>query len=428
MVEKIKAVFDERQSVPYSELVSYLRFCSRLYREFKKVDLLTMLSICREENYFYSHVLYNMRTWLENYGLYLDRQEIGRKRKALHDSGTEGYSAQEKTRLAKNIDGFMKNITSRFGGEVQYVKIVERFVKNYRPYSSEFRQTLTKLEELTNLQVILTNLSLAVEKGKETYHRKLKRLNYLDVLSTTGISVPENLDALDRNHPNYVAFAKDVYSRIGASMDSLKSEEPLMATRLQSVARERATNIATTHVYRYSLSQASFLYMDFSGLRQIPEPKQDVMSRYYLLVEKCARKRSGVWLYGGKGGDDAYTYLFPDIEPALQCAKDIKKDYSEDLFLHSNDYDIKFGLSFVLLPDKGKEPLVLNGWGMSKDCCEYKGNGFRNRGDLIISQETVADLQKIGRGDVLSRFEEIAGEGLKRKSSQIFRFQEISAL
>ena len=201
-----------------------------------------------------------------------------------------------------------------------------------------------------------------------------------------------------------------------------------MATRLQHGARSRAANIATTHVYRFNLTQAAFLYIDFTGLRLIPEPKQDIISRYYSLVEKCARRRSATWLYGGQDGDDAYTFLFPNIEPALQCARDIKQEFSENLFLHSNEWDVKFGLSFVAFPEKKREESVLKGWGTAKDCCEYKGNAFRNRGDLIISEETMTELQNKGQIEVLTRFDVIAGEYVKGTQSQIFRFLDIAPL
>ncbi len=181
-----------------------------------------------------------------------------------------------------------------------------------------------------------------------------------------------------------VAILRSIYAQLLVSLDCLPREEkPLLATRLRNQARERACNCATAYVYKNKLTQIVLLYLDFSGLRDIPEPKEDQISEYYAIVDRNVRARNGQKLYGGKDGDDAFAILFTDVRPALQCAQDIKKDFSEDLLLRAGKTDIKFGLCFTIFQNEQKETEIIQCWGTAKDCCEFKGDGFRNRGDLL---------------------------------------------
>jgi hypothetical protein len=127
------------------------------------------------------------------------------------------------------------------------------------------------------------------------------------------------------------------------------------------------------------------------------------------------------------GGDDMFTILFTEVQPALQRAKDIKKDFAEDLFLHSSKCDVKFGLSFVVFEGDQKEQQIVQCWGNAKDCCEFKGRSFRNRGSLLISQETLASIRSSRASGLADEFVPVQGESLK-SGSQLFSFLEIAPL
>jgi hypothetical protein len=427
MLGQLRRVFDERQEVPYSEIVSYFKLLSRIYGVFRKVDVLNMLSICREENYFYSHVVHNLRSWLESYGLHLDVTSRKRKNSELNLSGTHASSALEKIALSRRIDGVMGTITRRFGEDVEFVKIVDMMSKSYVPFTAQFRQTVRKLEAIAILQTILTNISLFVETRKPTYYKKLEGLDYGGRLRDVGVIFSKDLTNLVRSDAGYSQLIDELYSRIMSEIDSLAAEEPLLATRIQIEGRRRAVNIATSVVYKLGLTAATFLYMDFTGLRTIPEPKEETIAIYYSLVESAARRRGGIKLYGGHDGDDAFTYLFTEVEPALRCAMEIKKAFSENLFLRSGESDIKFGLSYTLLPVERKEHEILNAWGIAKDCCEYKSGTFRNRGDLLVSHQTLSNLGTKPELNSPARFEELNDERLKGGLA-LFRFVEMKPL
>ena len=194
----------------------------------------------------------------------------------------------------------------------------------------------------------------------------------------------------------------------------------MLLARLKNQEYKRAKNIATDYVYKQNLSEATLLYMDFSGLRMIPEPKESVIAQYYKIVETNARQRSGVKLYGGKGGDDAFTYIFHDIGPAIQCATDIKKEFSSNLFLATSG-DIKFGVSSTRLSEK-KENEIIECWGTSKDCCEFKSGTFRNRGNLIVSQETIDFLASTASAFDISEFSIVENEKLKNAAASAIYF------
>lgn len=427
-VKRIKVLFDERQEISYSEIVTYFRFLARIYRLFKQVDVLNLLSVCREENYLYSHVLYNVRTWLEMYGRYIDTMGTGAGLRALHDAGAQATSAADKLRLARRLPEVMRVINERFANNIEFIKALERVNRNCVEYTAQFRNTMVELDTVIALERIATNVGLAVEAPEPRYVRQLEMLRARASLLESGIDLPDDFDVLSQDRPAYLALAQRLYDVINLKICSLAAEEPLLSSRLQNEAKQRAKNIGTSYVNKYELSEATLMFLDFSGLRTIPEPKEDILSRYYSIVETSAEKRRGVKLYGGKDGDDAFTFLFVDVMPALQFAKDIKREFSQDLFLAANG-DVKFGMCTVMLNAGSREQQLIECWGDAKDCCEYKGVSFRNRGDLIISHETLGLLETRSGLHLTGKFVEITGERLKNtRASTIFRFAEVTPI
>jgi hypothetical protein len=425
MVKQIATVFDERQEIPYSEIVSYFRIFARIYGMFNNVDVLNMLSICREQNWFYSHVLYNVRTSMEEFGLYLDTNKSDRVN-LLASSRDNAQSAFSKLQLAKETDQTIKKIVKRFGGEVEFVKTVEKIKKNCTPFESSFKEKLKQVEELVILELILTNLCSLFAEDSLSYFDKLNSLNCHHVLEKEGIAIPRKLTAIGDDEKLQKKIVDDVYRVVISKFDALPSEEPILLERLKMEAYRRAKNGATIYISKAKFSQAVFLFTDFSGLRMIPEPKEAILSRFYQVVEKNLDRRGGHKLYGGSGGDDMFTILFGDVLPALECAKDIKKDFAEDLFLSTSNYDVKFGLSFVVFSREEKEEEIIQTWGDAKDCCEFKGLSFRNRGDLIISEKTFELLHSIAGGRLAKKFVAIPSECLG-SGLRLFTFTEIRA-
>ena len=103
MIKEIKNVFDERGEVPFPEIVTYFKLLSQIYKHFRNVDVLNMLSICREQNYFYAHVLYNVRKATEDLGLYIDNHGTRPGLDALQNSRENANSAWTKLRLANDL-------------------------------------------------------------------------------------------------------------------------------------------------------------------------------------------------------------------------------------------------------------------------------------------------------------------------------------
>lgn len=323
----------------------------------------------------------------------------------------------------------METIKSEFGNEIEFVKAVERLQRNYHPFDNKFAETLHQLEVIIKLQAILTNISLLVETANSKYRIHLEKLGAEAILSKLGISLPtENLYIYLKDQEAHTSVVEKIRYQIAIAIDSLPTEEPLLATRLRSEAIKRAKNVATSHVYNHQLPEIVLLYLDFSGLRTIPEPKESVISRYYEVVERNWQKRDGIKLYGGKGGDDAFSILFTSVQPALQCAKDIKREFSENLFLRSSG-DIKFGLCYTIFQDHQKESEIIQCWGTSKDCCEFKSQDYRNRGHLLASEDTIRNLQLRENQSSLSQFMPMEGIYLKGEpESRIYYFNEIEPL
>ncbi len=426
VTKKIGYLFDERQEISYSEIVTYIRLLSKIYTLFQRVDTLNLLSICREQNYFYSHVLYNVRTWVENFSYYLDESEEGRRIQALHQCGTQCNSASEKIRLARDVTPTMKTIEDHFVGDFEFVKALEKLKNNYHEFQPAFIETLAQLESIINLQLVITNICLNAHSQDKKYVVRLNELHFEDVLSKHALSTPIEFNKHSDPDSDFTTFVNKGYEKVKLIIDSLPAEEPLLSTRLRQQDFERARNVATEYVYKERLDQAAMLFLDFTGLRSIPEPKEFVISRFYSLVEKHASDRSGVRLYGGKGGDDAFTFIFKDIAPAIECAKDIKREFSQDLFL-ATDGDVKLGICFTMLSPNSKEKEIILCWGLSKDCCEFKSPTFRNKGHLLVSQVTIDSMNTRGYASLITKFARLEGETLK-DGSQVYFLKEIEPI
>ncbi|MEY2493929.1 MAG: hypothetical protein QOJ45_421 [Verrucomicrobiota bacterium] len=420
LVSQAQEVFDERQEIPYSEIVTYFRFLAKVYNLFKKrlllnrpVDALNMLAICREENYFYSHVLFNINMAIEDLSLSLDGNEGAENAKYLQEAREQAKSAEDKIGFADSIEEAVKVINAHFGSDLQFAGILRRFGKNRRPFTDAFKSTLEALRAIVAMEVVLAAILSARTLETTSYLVPLRDARFKVVLKKFGIASDEELNSLVHDSESCAKVSLALYQQIRDGVAALPREEPLLMTRLNMEALERAKNIATHYVYRNQLSRLTLLYIDFSGLRTIPEPKEDVVSRYYRVVIQNARRRGGEILYGGRGGDDAFTIAFRDVGPSLQCAKDIKKDFADDLFLSSGRRDVKFGLSFVVFEGLEKEEQIIQCWGDSKDCCEFKGPTFRNHGNLLISDKTFRALNTVHGATYSTVFKPLVAESFK---------------
>lgn len=427
MRKDLGLVFDEHQEVPYSEVVTYFTLMSRIAASFRSLDVLNMLSICRDSNYLYSHIIYNVRTCLAAYGNFLDLRYTNhpRARESLKEARKHADSAATKIQLAKECRSTMNVVRERFGGKVEFLKAVERLQRNYSPPGSAMSRTLADLERLIKLERLGVYLGLLDDSHLPECEEELSKMDPSGVLHDFGIDAPADLTTMTSAYGAAGGLWAAIYTGICSGIDGLPAEEPLLSSRLKMDLLQRATNIATNYVYKNKLDRIALLYMDFSGLRSIPEPKEEVISRYYKLVEKNVRDRSGVKLYGGRDGDDAYTILFIDVRHALECVKDIKKGFSQELFLSTHG-DIKFGLCYVPLPIERKEEDIVRCWGTAKDCCEYKSGTFRNRGDLLVSEEALDNIRHGVGIAAAANFVPIPGESLKEPPGlQLYRFADI---
>jgi hypothetical protein len=423
VLEKILHLFDERQEIPYTEIVTYIKLLSEIYTLFKRVDILNMLSICREQNYFYSHVLYNIRTWFEEFANYIEEPDTLKSINKIHKCGTQCNSAHEKISLAQEIDPTMKKIEEYFEGNFDFVKAMQKLKKNYFKFKPEFKLFLNQLNEIIILQIVVTNICLFVHKHDKKYKDILDKFKFQSVLSLNMPSVSTDLDELSNENSIFIEFLNKAYNRISLLIDSLPSEEePLLTTILKHNDHERARNIATIYVYNENLDRISILYIDFTGLRNIPEPKEYIIGEFYSLVEKYTSNRSGQKLSGGKGGDDAFSFAFKDINPAIQCVKDIRREFERNIFLAPQG-DVKFGIGFTILPVHSKESETIRCWGLAKDCCEFKSPTFTNRRHLLISQLTVDNIKKAGYSFLSDNFIILNEEKLK-DGTQIYYLKE----
>jgi hypothetical protein len=291
-----------------------------------------MLSICREENYFYSHILYNIRMAFEDLSLYFSVDSAQEKQKALRSARKLAKSGSDKARFGKEIDETMKMVERRFGDKLEFVAAIARLKQNYTRFSNSFRTLLSELEVISRLERVLGSLCFIKEAKDTEQLAVLESLGAGELLKSIGVDLSKGIRALYDDIPRLDTVIDGTYNGIRTRLDSLPREEPLLATRLKTDSLDRAKNIATAYVYRNNLSKIVLLYIDLTGLREIPEPKELVVSRYYAVVTRNVSRRSGEKLYGGSGGDDAFTIAFREIAPALQCAKDIKGDFAGELF------------------------------------------------------------------------------------------------
>lgn len=404
LFKRVKDLFDEREEVPYTEIVTYMNMLALIAAQPKGVANLNSLSICREENYFYSHVVYNLKRWLEEFSNFVDSGT--NLTESLHEAGKQVSSAKEKLRLAVGLPSLMDRIRSKFGDDIDYVKSLERLERNTQTFTDRFSLRLTILEEIASLEHVAVNLALALtgdDSKRREYIRELEVSDWRGVLMKSEVNLPSDLDLLHSSEVDVELF-KHCGRRVADMLAGLPREEPLMATRLQSERYARGRNIALSVARNREINEFMILFADLSGLREIADDEGDVLGEFYFVVEDLIHQRSGAKLYGGQGGNDAFSVLFTEFGQAIEFCRDLKKEFGSNLLLAK--YDIKFGLSYIVLGEKPNQD-VARGWGLAKDCCEYRSESFKNRGDLILDARTL-DMARIKHNDELARqFEQI---------------------
>lgn len=429
----LSSVFDDRDEVPYSEIVSYFRFLCAVFRSHGRVDVLNALSLCRDEAYFYAHLKHNLDAsfqYLHSYltvlrpdaeallterALKVQRRDIER---SLVDAREHAQSALEKIDLARSFDQTMTKVVRPLGARPEYLRIVERMVSESVPMRQAFLDDLELCEKIARCTDALAATLLALESPSPKRERELLAMSaeaILTELSRDG-SVP--VWGSDARGPEVHDGLTALLGRVHLLLVGLPASTLSLERRIEEQGKRRARNKATAMAYRFSMVEASILFIDFSGLRDIPEPKEGLLRVYYEEVERHCTRALGTKLYGGAGGDDAYSWMFNAQSLGIEAARAIKNEFRTNLLF--TNYDVKFGLCSVELPDVAKEESMLNCWGIAKDCCEYKSDLFRNVGDLLIGEASLRRLSVVQREAL--RVEAVDGVFVgAAKDQQVFR-------
>ncbi len=393
LVASVQSLFDERQEVPFTEIVSYFEFLALLSGRDYGLSNVNMLSICREEHYFYSHVLHNVVNWLVEMNAALDAGDESQILRFVQSAATEVNSARAKLEMIRSLPVYLERLREEFSDDLLYKVPLERLCSNYRPSSDAFKVTLVQLDNLAGLESMLSNYALTCLTRKKKHFDNLVKYDWLSICSSFELDATAVSGVtLDTSKFN-AEFVRDGAAKVASLMANLPREEPLLASRLEQHALDRAKNVATRYVAKHGIKLLVLQYVDLSGLRQIPEPKEDIVSRYYQVIKIAAHKRLGYSLYGGQDGDDAFTLIFLGVEAAIQFARDVKAEFRNDLFLSS--YDVKFGLCVRKVESGSIEISVINAWGDAKECCSLKTASYKNKGDLVLSRETLDVLSNI---------------------------------
>jgi hypothetical protein len=425
LAAKARKLFDDNEQIPFAEIVTYFSLLVSIYSHFKTVDVLNLLSICRDDTHFYAHVIHNVKTSLAEYLCASDSETSQDKLKSFRSSLKHARSAHEKLELAARASSTIEVIKSRFGNDLRFVSAIGKLTEGYQPFDEAFGATITRLRNLTVLQQVLANLAL-LAVGKDTGRIKALAGPTIDeAMSRVGVKLPDDLYSIASGNSPCGELLNKLCQFIRTEIDSLPKPAPLLVNRLKQDGRRRARNMATRWVYERDLNKATLLFIDLTGLRKLPAPREEALDRFYSIVERNCTARGGEKLYGGLGGNDEFTIGFVEPETAIECAKDIKKDFAEDLFFHAKG-DVKFGVSVTMLASSEKEKGIVDCWGNAKDCCVFKGKDFRNRGDLVVSRTTLNILAAIPSGSWVERFEPVS-ESL-REGEELFRFKDIAPL
>lgn len=427
LAKKIEEVFDEKEQAPYSEIVAYFRLLACIYTHFKNVEVLNMLSICREFNCFFAHVHYNVQTAYSDLCDYIEGydKKVEYEKSSLHNAYENTKSALQKLTMAEKIEKTLNIIENKFGSDLDFIKIVKMLKQNYEKYPLGSQDVIKRLKETARLEFFAVILCKYFRDGETEYKLQLEVMKAYTELKRFGISDYLDVENIKKESSSIQNLLSKLKHEISLNLCTLPKPAPPYSSRDRVVLLKRARNKAASYVYHNNLAQAAILYIDFTGLRMIPEPKENIISRYYDLVEQHALYR-GKKIYGGDGGDDAYIFIFEKCEPAICCAEEIKKGFMDDLFLSKTKCDIKFGLSYAVLEDK-KEVPIIRCMGLAKDCCEYKSGSFRNRGHLLVDEDTAKFLNRTSEPRETQQFVELTNECLSN-GEKVFYYLKIEPI
>ena len=392
-VDDLDEFFDNSQSPPKHEIISYFSFLIELIRTFGKVDILNSLAINRSLGIFLIYVNYNINQWMREYEILLDRYNIldfPILEKFINKCGSAVNSGLVKIKNYKDFSNQLSEIKNKFEKDIQYMDFVNKITMNI-DYKGDY-EGIKHFETVLMIQDALTGLALAKLFPKKSERTPEEIMNWADrILQKHGISLDLEKFKNTQNLNEVIRILRNFYFIVDNMVSNLQLP-PFYEDELARM-REREFNIDNYVVESLRESKwgkVCFLYSDLSKFSGEKENKVTprLKELYYIHAnEKKNHSNVHCWTKNPKG-DDQLIYSSKNYLDMLRMAAHCQKKFAE------MNEKVKMGISYSIyrLGEEWEYTTML--MGHAKDLCSLKTENFCNINKILVSQKLIDIIEE----------------------------------
>lgn len=160
--------FSEESAISYSTISDYILLLRTLRDEAGKDEILNAMAICRNEDFYYRHVYYNIKSAFEIINKFFNRRYLYEHEEYLRNAERQLDSTKTKLSFSQeSILDYIEKVPSR--ARIQHLVSYKKIKKAFTPFSEEFKEnSLRRLKECA----ILEHIAICVGHWCRTYADK----------------------------------------------------------------------------------------------------------------------------------------------------------------------------------------------------------------------------------------------------------------
>lgn len=409
MSAKIDSCFSQDDEVPFTEITSYIDFLHTISKEFGKADSLNELVLCRDQDFYYRHVHFNIVTAYTNIQIAYRTDISSKAERYIRDAAKVANEATKK--LEYNQKALFDRLKETVGSEIRFWSAYQRVFSSKVDFSDEFIKSLPKLRYIALLEQAVINLMLyRLVPNRQYLSKSVKISTEIDTCCAEYFEDIKKI-YLAKTDEEYNRLYKVHISTLDVAINQLckKLQENVRNLRrpndsdyvLSNRRRDRnvAINKCIQYIKKYSLNEYVLLQFDFSGFRNTEGTKAiNVIEQVQTITTGLVKNPDqGLYVYGLVGSNAFGTLLLADMEKAIQFAKKLRVVFSSP---ELGQIEFKFGCCFRKV-SKYLHSDIVDAWKDAFDCCKPSVLQKSYNAGFVVSNDTYLLLNSKIRSDFM---------------------------
>ncbi len=401
--------FSQSDSVPLSEITSYIDCLNTIHEKFGKADSLNQLIICRDQDIYYRHVHYDIVLAHSNI-LTAYRTFIPSKaERYLRDAAKVANASLRK--LKYNQKELFDTIEKFVGYDVRFRDAYKKIIDSVVPFSDEFNTELSKLSYTTFLEQAIINIMLYKLVLDKKYLSKFiiisDKNKFIDIDILEKLKVLCTTEAQEEYSNLYKSTVDLIDSTIQKLCEKLciciHSLKKPTDTNYVRANKRRDIDVAINKCIQYikntRISNYVILHFDFFGYRNTQNAKNiNVVEEVQKIVNSILKlDEDNIYIYGEVGTNSFGTILFKNLEKAICFAEKLRTLFSEP------DYEqvgFKFGCAFGQVSDTLHSD-IKSVWNQASTACNVSKRQCSYSAGFVIVEDMYENIKCEEKNDFM---------------------------